>query len=145
MEKVCQDHGVLFIADEVMCGLGRTGAMHAYKRHGVKPDILLLGKALAGGYAPLSAMLIGDKIEEVFLTGSGTGAFNHGHTNQNHAGSCATALAVQEIVIKDKLIERVHAKASAFEGMLCSRLEDHPNVGDIRGEGYFWTVSACSI
>lgn len=124
-----------------MCGLGRTGAMHAYKRHGVKPDILLLGKALAGGYAPLSAMLVGDKVEDVLQRGSGSGAFNHGHTFQNHAGACATALAVQNIIVEDSLIKKVKAKAPVLERLLRTSLEDHPNLGDIRGEGFFWDVS----
>jgi adenosylmethionine-8-amino-7-oxononanoate aminotransferase len=63
MQDVCTHHGVLFILDEIMCGLGRTGSIHAYQQHaGVKPDILLLGKGLAGGYIPISAMLVSEKI-----------------------------------------------------------------------------------
>lgn len=137
MQQVCRVYGVLFILDEVMCGLGRTGEMHAYKKHNVVPDILLLGKGLAGGYANLSAMLVGEKIEKAFLQGSG--AFNHGHTFQNHAGNCAVALAVMKLVQKN--IKNVRTKAPKLGRGLRSQLGDHPNVGDIRGVGFFWTVS----
>lgn len=141
MEEVCKTHGVLFILDEVMCGLGRTGEMHAYKRHGVKPDILLLGKGLAGGYAPLSAMLVNEELEHTLLNGSGNGVFNHGHTFQNHAGSCAQALAVQKIIVDKNLIKKVRSKAPKLEQTLRNQLGDHPHVGDIRGVGFFWGVS----
>ncbi|KAH7406972.1 omega-amino acid-pyruvate aminotransferase [Phaeosphaeria sp. MPI-PUGE-AT-0046c] len=139
MQDVCEKHGVLFILDEVMCGLGRTGSMHAYQQHeGVVPDILLLGKGLAGGYAPISAMLVGEKIATALQLGSG--AFSHGHTFQNHAGSCAIALAVQDIIYKDDLIENVRVRGAELEKMLRAAFADHPFVGDIRGMGLFWAL-----
>jgi adenosylmethionine-8-amino-7-oxononanoate aminotransferase len=146
MQDVCRSHGVLFILDEVMCGLGRTGSMHAYQQHeGVVPDILLLGKGLAGGYAPLSAMLVGEKIASALWSGSGTGSFNHGHTFQNHAGSCAQGLAVQDVIFHDNLIQNVREKGAVLEKQLRTHLSSHRYVGDIRGSGLFWGVSIPSL
>ena len=96
MKDVCSKHGVLLILDEVMCGMGRTGFLHAWQEEGVVPDIQLMGKGLAGGYAPLSAMLISKDIGQAFERCSGT--FNHGHTFQNNPLACAAGLAVQHII-----------------------------------------------
>jgi adenosylmethionine-8-amino-7-oxononanoate aminotransferase len=125
-----------------MCGLGRTGSMHAYQQHeGVVPDILLLGKGLSGGYAPLSAMLVGEKISSALWSGSGNGSFNHGHTFQNHAGSCVQGLAVQDVIFHDNLIQNVREKGNTLEKQLRAHLSGHKHVGDIRGSGLFWGVS----
>jgi len=142
MKKVCDRHGIVFIADEVMCGMGRTGYQHAWQKEGIVPDIQLVGKGLAGGYAVISAMLVGPKIIDAFQNGSGNGAFNHGHTFQNFPLACASALAVQKYVKKERLVEGVKAKGPKLEKKLKRRLEDHPHVGSIRGDGYFWGVSA---
>ena len=100
MQDVCHEHGILFALDEVMCGMGRTGSLHAYKKHpGVKPDVLLLGKGLAAGYAPLSAMLVSEAIYTAIKEGSG--AFMHGYTFQNLGTSAIIGLVASIPTLTD--------------------------------------------
>ena len=137
MKGVCRKHGVLLIFDEVMCGMGRTGYMHAWQEEGVVPDIQLVGKGLAGGYAAISALLAGIEVADTL----GDEAFAHGHTFQNLPMACATGLAVQHIVQEERLIENVRDKGDKLMKKLMARLENHPNVGNIRGKGLFYGVS----
>jgi adenosylmethionine-8-amino-7-oxononanoate aminotransferase len=133
MKSVCKKYGVLFILDEVMSGMGRTGYMHAWQDEDVVPDIQLVGKGLAGGYAAISAMLVGPVITDAL----GEAAFAHGHTFQNFPAACAAGLAVQQIVRDDNLLENVRDKGDKLMKKLMTRLSDHPNVFDIRGKGLF--------
>jgi adenosylmethionine-8-amino-7-oxononanoate aminotransferase len=142
MREVCDRYGVLLIFDEVMCGMGRTGYLHAWQKENVVPDIQLLGKGLAAGFLPISAMLIGPKVADAFKEGPSNGAFHHGHTFQNHPVSCAAALAVQNIIRDDNLLENVRTKGRILETKLRKRLSGHRYVGDIRGAGLFWGVSS---
>jgi adenosylmethionine-8-amino-7-oxononanoate aminotransferase len=137
MKRVCQQYGVLLILDEVMCGMGRTGYMHAWQEEKVVPDIQLIGKGLAGGYAAISAMLIGPVIADAL----GENAFAHGHTFQNFSTACAAGLAVQEIVRDDNLLANVRDKGEKLMQKLKGRLGDHAHVLDIRGKGLFIGVS----
>jgi adenosylmethionine-8-amino-7-oxononanoate aminotransferase len=137
MKKVCKKYDVLFILDEIMCGMGRTGYMHAWQEEGVVPDIQLVGKALAGGYAAVSAMLVGSEVVDAL----GDNCFAHGHTFQNFPAACAAGLAVQKIVHDDKLLENVRDKGEKLMKKLVARLGDHPHVGNIRGAGLFRGVS----
>lgn len=138
MREVCDRYGVLLILDEVMSGVGRTGTYHAFEQEGVVPDILTLAKGLGSGYQPIGAVLAQRKVVNVMHQGSG--AFQHGHTYVGHPVACAAALAVQRIIERDGLIERVAALGPRFEQLLRSALDDHPHVGDIRGRGLFWSV-----
>lgn len=141
MKAVCERHGALFIMDEVMSGMGRCGTLHAWEQEGVVPDLQTVGKGLGGGYAPVSALLIGEKIVQAI--DRGTGAFRHGQTYQGHPISCAAALAVQKIIKRDNLLENVRAMGAYLEERLRDQLGGHPFVGDIRGKGLFWGVSFC--
>lgn len=125
-----------------MCGMGRTGSMYAYQQHeGVRPDILLLGKGLAGGYIPLSAMLVSKEIATTLQMKSRPSGFNHGHTFQKHPVACAAALAVQDVIYKEDLVKNVDTLGPRLGKMLRARLGDHKYVGEIRGLGYMWAVS----
>jgi adenosylmethionine-8-amino-7-oxononanoate aminotransferase len=137
MKRVCKKYEVLFILDEVMCGMGRTGYMHAWQEEDVVPDIQLVGKGLAGGYAAISAMLVGPLIADAL----GDNAFAHGHTFQNFPTACAAGLAVQKIVRDDNLVGNVRDKGKKLMQKLKARLDGHPNVFDIRGKGLFVGVS----
>lgn len=141
MREVCDKYGVLLIFDEVMCGMGRTGNLHAWQEEGVVPDVQLIGKGLAGGFQPISGMLVGRKIVDAFENGAANGAFNHGHTFQNFTLACAAALTVQKIIQDDHLLENVKSKGQLLERKLKKRLGGHRYVGDIRGKGLFWGVS----
>lgn len=145
MREVCDEYGVLLIMDEVMCGMGRIGYLHAWQKENVVPDIQLVGKGLAGGFQPLSAMLIRKNIIDAFQNGPGSGSFIHGHTFQNFTLACAAGLEVQKIVERENLIQNVRVKGKTLSEKLNERLGDHPHVGDIRGEGLFWGVRIRAI
>jgi adenosylmethionine-8-amino-7-oxononanoate aminotransferase len=147
MREVCDKYGILLIFDEIMCGMGRTGYLHAWQAswqdEGVVPDIQLVGKALAAGFQPISGMLVGHKVVEAFENGPSNGVFNHGHTFQNYPLAAAAALEVQLRIQDDKLLENVREKGALLEKKLRQRLESHRYVGNIRGpkEALFLGVS----
>ena len=138
VREVCDRHGVLLVLDEVMCGMGRTGSLHACQQDGVSPDLLVIAKGLGGGYQPIGAVLAQHRL--VSAMSAGSGFFQHGHTYLGHAVACAAALAVQRIIERDGLVERVQRSGKRLESMLRASLGGHPNVGDIRGRGLFWGV-----
>jgi adenosylmethionine-8-amino-7-oxononanoate aminotransferase len=137
MKDVCHRHGALFICDEIMCGMGRTGKWHVYQQEmeGSEPDILVLGKGLAAGVQPISAMLINQKILDVLAGGSKS--FVHGHTFQNHPLGCAAALEVIKIIQEDDLLANVCRMGDLLKGLLHKKLDPLANVGDVRGRGLF--------
>ncbi len=142
VREVCDRHGVLLILDEVMCGMGRTGTLHACEQDGVVPDLMTIAKGLGGGYQPIGAVLAQGRIVEAMSAGSGF--FQHGHTYLGHPVACAAALAVQRVIERDGLLARVRAAGEHLGGSLRQALGDHPHVGDIRGRGLFWGVELVS-
>jgi adenosylmethionine-8-amino-7-oxononanoate aminotransferase len=133
VREICDRHGVLLILDEVMCGMGRTGTLHACEQDGIAPDILLLAKGLGAGYQPIGAMLVAEKIYDAIARGSGS--FNHGHTYMGHAVGCAAALAVQRVIRSENLLANVRRQGDRLDALLQERFANHANVGDIRGRG----------
>ena len=138
IRAICDKYGVLLILDEVMCGMGRTGTLHACEQVGVAPDLLTIAKGLGGGYQPIGAVLINQKIFDAIAVGSG--AFQHGHTYIGHPLAAAAALAVQETIRRDGLLSNVVAMGARLRAGLEARLGQHPQVGDIRGRGLFLGV-----
>ena len=136
VRELCDRHGFLLILDEVMCGMGRTGTLHACEQDGVEPDLLTVAKGLGGGYQPIGAVLAQARLVEAMRQGSGL--FQHGHTYLGHAVACAAALAVQQVIHRDGLLERVRAAGAVLGQALKQRFADHPHVGDLRGRGLFW-------
>src|SRR5258707_1390666 len=130
--KICRDRGILLIADEIMSGMGRTGKPFAVQHWNVEPDIILVGKGIASGYAPLGAVLIAPRVVEAFERGSG--AFQHGFTYQAHPVATAAGNAVLDYIEAHRLFDRVPPAADGLRQEL-SALESHPNVGEIRGLG----------
>jgi len=135
IRAVCDRYGVLLIADEVMCGAGRCGTWRALEYDGIRPDIMTMAKGLGGGYVPLGATIFSARIGEPVFAASG--GPNTGHTFTGHTLACAAAAAVQEIVIRDKLVERVRNDGRHFQAQLRDRIGDLEEVGDIRGRGFF--------
>jgi adenosylmethionine-8-amino-7-oxononanoate aminotransferase len=135
VREVCDRHGILLILDEVMCGMGRTGTLHACEQETVVPDLLAVAKGLGGGYAPIGALLMQDKIFDVVAAGSG--AFPHSHTYMGHPLACAAALAVQRVIRRDNLLANVRAQGVHLSRRLKERFGNHPFVGDVRGRGLF--------
>lgn len=138
VRDICDRHGILLIADEIMCGLGRTGSMHAIEQEGVAPDLMTVAKGLGGGYQPIGAVLASTKIAEALHRGSG--AFQHSHTYVGHPVAAAAALAVQQVIRRDRLVEAVRERGRHLAQGLRGRLGDHPNVGDIRGRGLLMAI-----
>ena len=130
--EVCRRHGILLIADEVMSGMGRTGKPFASQHWGLEPDIILTGKGIASGYAPLGAVLVAPRVVDAFE--KGTAAFMHGFTYQSHPVSTAAGNAVFDYLETQKLFARVSPAADALRKSL-SALQSHPNVGQVRGLG----------
>ncbi|KAI1384651.1 PLP-dependent transferase [Hypoxylon trugodes] len=142
MKAVCDKYGALLVFDEVMCGMGRTGTLHAWEQEGVIPDIQALGKGLGGGYQPASAVLASRKIVNAMEVKGAT--FTHGHTYLDHPVVCAAALRVQQIIERDNLLPNVRAQGRYLEKLLQNKLRNHPHVGDIRGRGLFWGIEFVS-
>jgi len=138
VREICNRHGILLILDEVMCGMGRTGSLYACEQEGIVPDMVCIAKGLGAGYQPIGATLVQGRIHDAVQSGSGF--FQHGHTYIGHAVACAAALAVQKAFVERGLVQRVHALGSGLEARLRDRLGHHPNVGDIRGRGFFWGI-----
>jgi adenosylmethionine-8-amino-7-oxononanoate aminotransferase len=121
-----------------MCGMGRTGTLHACEAEGVVPDLLVIAKGLGGGYQPIGAVLARSKIVEAFAQGSGS--FQHGHTYLGHAVACAAALAVQQVIVRDSLLDAVQRQGAGLKQRLAATFGEHPHVGDIRGRGLFQAI-----
>ncbi len=138
VRRVCDTYGVLLILDEVMCGMGRTGTLHACEQDSVVPDLMTIAKGLGGGYQPIGAVLAQGRIVQAMTAGSGF--FQHGHTYLGHAVACAAALAVQRVIERDGLLARVREAGQRLQGLLHGAFDAHPHVGDIRGRGLFWGV-----
>jgi len=138
VRAICDRHGALLILDEVMCGMGRTGTMHAWEQEGITPDLQVVAKGLGGGYQPIGGVLIGRRVVDAIAQGSGS--FMHGHTYQAHPVACAAALEVQRIIRGDNLLENIRAMGARLETALTERFGNHRHVGDIRGRGLFWAL-----
>lgn len=133
IREICDRHDVLLILDEVMCGMGRTGTLHACEQDQVRPDIEVIAKGLGAGYQPIGAVLVNQRIVDAIRNGSGF--FQHGHTYLGHPVACAAALAVQAEI--RPLLPQVRSLGAQLMAMLKDRFAEHPNVGDIRGRGLF--------
>jgi adenosylmethionine-8-amino-7-oxononanoate aminotransferase len=130
--EICRSRSILLIADEVMSGMGRTGKPFAVQHWNVEPDMILVGKGIASGYAPLGAVLIAPHVVEAFESGSG--AFQHGFTYQAHPVATAAGNAVLDYIETHKLVDRVDVVSTSLREAL-TPLQSHPHVGEIRGLG----------
>ena len=131
IREICDEHGVLFIADEVMTGLGRTGKDWGIQHWDVEPDLIATAKGLSGGYMPLGACIVSDEVDEAFKE-----PFAHGHTYGSHPVACAAGAAVLDYVKKHNLVQR-SAELGEYLHERLRELYEHPTVGDVRGMGIF--------
>lgn len=127
---------------QIMCGMGRTGTLHAWEHAGVPPDLQACGKGLSGGYAPLSCVLLSPKVVRAFA--SGTGAFVNGFTYQSYAVGAAAAKAVLDIFKHDNVVERCRLAGATLERLLRDQIESLAHVGEVRGRGLFWAIELVS-
>jgi adenosylmethionine-8-amino-7-oxononanoate aminotransferase len=135
MTAVCRRHGILVIADEVMCGSGRTGVWRASAADGIEPDILAAAKGLSGGYLPLGVTVFTRAIAADLHRARG-GPLT-GHTYTGHTACLAAGVAVQRIVAEEGLLARVASRGPLFRDELARRLGRFDETGDVRGRGYF--------
>jgi adenosylmethionine-8-amino-7-oxononanoate aminotransferase len=134
---ICRHHNILLIADEVMSGMGRTGKPFAVEHWGVSPDMILVGKGIASGYAPLGAVIVAGHIAETISRGSGV--FLHGFTYNAHPVATAAGNAVLDYIERERLFERVEPIGRE----LCAALETlrkYSVVGDVRGKGLMLAI-----
>jgi len=139
IREICDQYDVLLILDEIMCGMGRTGRLHACEYENIQGDLQTVAKGLAAGYQPLGAVLISKKV--VSAIESGTGFFQHGHTYIGHATACAAGLATQQEIRDNNLLSNVVAQGENLKKQLKESFAATPvldqMIGDIRGRGLF--------
>ena len=133
VREICDRYDILFIADEVMTGFGRTGHMFAMERYGAAPDLMCTAKGMSAGYIPLGAVVASEDVFQVFHHGSG--AFEHGHTYGGNPLAAAVSLAVLDVIEKEGLVENARTMGGYLLGELKDKLAPVPIVGDVRGAG----------
>jgi adenosylmethionine-8-amino-7-oxononanoate aminotransferase len=137
VREICDRYGVLWVSDEVINAFGRLGTWFAGQKYNFVPDIITCAKGITAGYQPLGAMIVSDRVAEIYQHGDAS--FNHGYTWAGHPVASAVALKVIDIIEKEGVLENVNANEQYFKDALWS-LSDLPIVGDVRGTGYFWGV-----
>ncbi len=135
VQRLCREHDVLLIADEVITGFGRTGAMWGSERYGIEPDMILFAKVVTSGYMPLGGVIVGPRVQAPFWEGSAAGpSFVHGYTYSGHAAACVAAHANLDIIEGEGLVARVADMEPRFDAAV-RRLQGAPLVGEIRTVG----------
>jgi adenosylmethionine-8-amino-7-oxononanoate aminotransferase len=137
ISEICRRHGILLIADEVMTGMGRTGKPFAMEHWGATPDVILVGKGIASGYAPLGAVIVAGHVAEAISRGSG--AFLHGFTYNAHPVATAAGNAVLDYMERENLFARVEIAGRQMRAAL-EPLKKFSVVGDVRGMGLLWGI-----
>ena len=133
VQRICKQYDILLVADEVICGFGRTGEWFGSFTFDIKPDIMPLAKGLTSGYLPLSAVMVGDRVVDVLWEKGGE--FAHGFTYSGHPVPCAVALENIAIIEEENLVERVREDVGPYLQQQLATLADHPLVGEVRGIG----------
>jgi putrescine aminotransferase len=132
VERICRERDVLIVSDEVICGFGRTGAWFGSQYYGFKPDLMTFAKNVTSGYLPLGGVMVSDEISDVLAAG---GAFWHGFTTSGHPVCCAAGVANLNIIIREKLVDRVRDDIGPYLKSRWMDLADHPLVGEVRMVG----------
>jgi L-2,4-diaminobutyrate transaminase len=141
MRDVLRRHDILLIADEVICGFGRLGAMFGSELLDMQPDMITVAKGLTSAYFPLSACIVGQRVWDV-LSGAGSqfGAFGHGYTYSSHPLGAAAALANLDLIDKENMLARVADEGAHMQAALRAAFADHPLVGEVRGQALIGAV-----
>ncbi len=138
IQEICRKHNILFIADEVITGYGRTGQWFASETYNLKPDLMATAKGLTSGYQPMSAVLVGDRVADRLITDGGE--FYHGFTYSGHPVAAAVALANLNLIESEGMIDRVRTDTGPYFNQALQRLADHPMVGEVRSMGLLAAV-----
>ncbi len=138
LQRICDERDILLIADEVICGFGRTGEWWGSQTYGIKPHLITFAKAVTNGYMPLGGVLISDQVADVLTAGGGE--FAHGLTYSGHPVSCAAGLATLRILREERIVERAAQHLAPYFQEKLAPLIDHPVVGQVRGRGCFAAI-----
>jgi putrescine aminotransferase len=133
IQRICREYGILLIADEVICGFGRTGRWFGCEHFGFEPDFMTIAKGITSGYQPLGGAMVSDRVAGVLIEKGGE--FNHGFTWSGHPVACAVAIENLGILRREKLVERARDDIGPYLQRRWRELADHPLVGEVRGVG----------
>jgi putrescine aminotransferase len=142
IQRICSEYDILLVADEVICGFGRTGKWFGSDTFGIKPDLMSLAKGITSGYIPLSAVMVGSRVAATLIDEGGE--FYHGFTYSGHPVACAVALANLDIIENEQLIARGAAQGDKLRAGLRDALADNPIVGEVRGVGLIGAIELVS-
>ena len=137
IKEILAKYDILFVADEVICGFGRTGEWFGSDFYDLKPDMMTIAKGLTSGYIPMGGLIVRDEVVAVLNEG---GDFNHGFTYSGHPVAAAVALENIRILREEKIIEKVHAETAPYLQKRLRELNDHPLVGEVRGVGMLGAI-----
>ena len=137
IQRICDKYGILLIADEVICGFGRTGNWFGSQTMGIKPDIMTVAKGLSSGYAPISASIVNDKVAAVL----GACEFNHGYTYSGHPVACAVALENLRILDEEGIVSHAARELAPYLKEKFESLGDHPMVGEVKVVGMMGSLA----
>jgi putrescine---pyruvate transaminase len=133
IQRICDRHGILLVADEVICGFGRTGHWFGSERFGIRPDLMPIAKGMSSGYLPIGGVMVGDRVAEVLIARGGE--FAHGYTYSGHPVACAVASANLRIIERENLVSRVREELAPHLAAKWRHLAEHPLVGEARCTG----------
>jgi putrescine---pyruvate transaminase len=134
IQRICDHHGILLVADEVICGFGRLGRWFGNEHFGFRPDLMTLAKGITSGYQPLGAVMVSDRVADVLIDKGGE--FHHGFTYSGHPVACAVAVRNIRILQEEGIVERVRSDTGPYLQRRWQELADHPLVGEARGVGF---------
>ncbi len=137
IKRICQERDILFIADEVICGFGRTGNWFGSQTVDVQPDMMTIAKGLSSGYQPIGGSILSDEIAETI----GKDEFNHGYTYSGHPVACAVALENLRIIEEENLIDHVRNTAAPYMKEVWEQMTDHPLVGEAKIVGLMGSIA----
>jgi adenosylmethionine-8-amino-7-oxononanoate aminotransferase len=141
LRAICDEYDIVWLDDEVFIGFGRTGRYFGSEHYDVVPDIATASKGITGGYVPLGAAIVSQRLMDViFGDGAAGQAKVHGHTYSGHAGACAAGIAVMDILAREKLVDNVARLGDKMLDAFRKFGADHPNVGDVRGKGFLIAI-----
>lgn len=138
IQRICDAHEILLIADEVICGFGRTGNWFGSDTYGIRPDIMTIAKGLSSGYAPIGGSMVSDEVADVIAN---AGDFNHGYTYSGHPVAAAVALENLRILEEERVIETIQQETGPYLAEKWKQLADHPMVGEARIVGMVGSVA----
>jgi putrescine aminotransferase len=133
VQRICDRHGILLVADEVICGFGRTGHWFGSNLYGIRPDLMTLAKGLSSGYLPIGAVMVADRVADVLIEKGGE--FAHGYTYSGHPVACAVASVNLSIIQQEDLVARTRDETGPYLASKWRQLAEHPLVGEARSVG----------